>query len=100
MKAYPFIESPDPSEIREDIEADPIAFLKKKLGGRERYGFGMQEIMKHGAYREMGYAYDLRPYLVNYVYKQYGMWYEAYALNRANLRKLVGGTITKIVEVK
>lgn len=95
-KARAFISDPDAQYIRHDIESNPQAFVIEKL--TTRYNFGSDEIMRHGQYKEMGFIYDLRPYLRHFVYKQYGSWQECYALNRGNLRKLVHGRIDKILE--
>ncbi len=55
-------------------------------------------IINSGVYKLMGYAYDFRPFLKQYVYKQYGQWHEAYAINKTYLRKITYGIIDKIIE--
>lgn len=99
IKAYSFIDTPDPKNIRKDIETAPLTFLKKVLSSN-RYAFGVDNITRNGVYREMGYKYDFRPFLRHFVYKQYGSWYESYAINKTNLRHLVYGKIDAIIENK
>jgi hypothetical protein len=57
-------------------------------------------IMETGIYRLMGWAFDFRPFLRRFVYKQYGQWWELYAPDKTMVRKAVHGRITEIVEVK
>lgn len=95
---FPFINNPDPKKIRKDIIKSPAKFLKSKLTG-SRHEFGVIELMTHGAYKEMGYYYSFRSFLTLYVYKKYDHWEDAYALNKTNLRKLIGGRIDKILTV-
>ncbi len=97
VRARSFIEAPEEKYIRNDIEQDPQAFVMEKLTS-SKYNFGVDEIMRHGIYKEMGYKYDLRAYVRHFVYKQYGSWHESYALNRTNLRKLIRGHIDQILE--
>lgn len=98
MKAQSFTATAEEKYIRQDIERAPLLFAREKLSGSP-HDFGVDEIMQHGIYKEMGFTYDLRPYLKHFVYKQAGgSWHEAYALNRANLRHLIYGRITQILE--
>jgi hypothetical protein len=98
IKAYPFIDNPDESKIRRDIEQNPQEFVKNLLTG-SRYNFGVENVMSTGCYKEMGYIYYLSPFLRKFVYKQYGEWHEVYAINKTNVRKLIGGVIPQIVEI-
>ena len=79
--------------MREDINID---FLKQRLSSR--HNFGVDNIMR-GYYLETGWRYDVRDLLKRYLYKQYGRWYECYALNKTNLRSLVYGRIDEIIEL-
>lgn len=96
VQAVSFTNNTDKKEIKKDIETEPIEFLKGRL--TSAHNFGVWNIMRTGIYREMGWSYDLRPFLRSYVYKQYGAWHEVYALNKTNLRKLVSGRIEKVLE--
>ena len=73
-----------------------IDFLKRAY---VRYYTNNDNLINHGVYRLMGYAYDFRPYLKKLLYKQYGSWYEAYAPNKTILRKVIYGRIDKIIEI-
>ena len=97
IKAYAFTNGTDTKEIRHDIEKEPLKFLQKKLSSR--FDFGVSNITSFGVYKEMGWAYHLHDYLHKYLYKQYGMWHEIYALNKMNVRYLVGGKIDRIIEI-
>lgn len=52
-----------------------------------------------GIVKRMGYLYDLRPQMKNYLVKQYGSWQEYWAPNKTLLRKEICGKIDRIVEV-
>lgn len=93
---FPFTENVESKYIRQDILDNPQEFLK----GITRFAFGADEVRSHGSFKYMGYYYVLKPFLKNYVYEQYGSWHEAWALNRSQLRMLVGGRINKILEKK
>ncbi len=95
---FPFTQGTDDKHIRQDILKNPQEFLKKTLSNR--FSFGTDNITRQGTYKEMGFAYRLRPFLKNYVYKQHGAWHEIYALDKANARKLVYGRIDKIIEIQ
>lgn len=60
---------------------------------------GNDNLMRSGVYKLMGYAYNFRPYLKQFVYKQYGSWHEIFAPNKTTVRKIIYGSIDKIVEV-
>ena len=98
-KAYSFIgEDADKKHIRKDIEQKPLLFLQNTM--QNRFGFGVDNITHLGTHKEMGWSYDLRPFLKSYVYKYYDTWQEMYALNKTNVRQLVGSGIQKIIEIK
>ena len=46
-----------------------------------------------------GVRFDFSDFLKTYVVKQYGYWREYKAVNKTTLRKIICGTIEKIVEV-
>jgi len=55
------------------------------------------DVHRTGIYKEMGWAYDFRPLMKRYVYRQkHHGWQEGYAPNKKVLRKLIRG-ITKIL---
>lgn len=62
--------------------------------------FGYYNLNKSGIYRLLGYAFDFRPYLKEYVYKtNYGIQ-EGYFLNKENVRKNTHTHIAYILEIK
>jgi hypothetical protein len=84
-------------DLRPEI-GDPLEFLKEKYSSR--FSFGLDNLLRGGHYKLMGYAYDFRPHLKKFLYKQnYYGWQEAYAPNKTLLRKAVYGTIEKIIEL-
>lgn len=98
MNAIPFVPNTKESNIRKDIVSNPEQFVKKLLTG-SRFQFGVQNVISSGIYKEMGYMYNLRPYLRKFVVKQYDSWQEMYALNKTNVRQLTIGRVNKIVEI-
>jgi len=98
MKAIAFTNNVDKKNINKEIESNPKQFVEEKLTGN-KFDFGVDEITTQGIFKLMGYKYDLRQFLTKFVYKQYGNWQEIYALNKTNVRYLVGGKIDKIIEV-
>lgn len=56
-------------------------------------------LLTFGVYKSMGYAYDFRPHLKKFLYKQYGEWNECFAPNKTALRGVIYGKIDKIVEI-
>lgn len=64
-----------------------------------RFYTNNDNLINFGCYKHMGYKYDFKPYLKKYLYKQYGNWHEAFAPNKALLRKVIYGRIDKIVEL-
>ena len=89
---YPFVPHVDQGS-RPSIQ-DPKGFLKRKF---ESGGEG--NIERNGIYKEMGYAYDFRPYLKRFVFKQNGSWWESYAPNKTLLRSVTYGKIDELVEL-
>ena len=47
----------------------------------------------------LGWMYDFSPVLKRYLLKQYGQWYELYAVDKTALRYTVCGRIYEIVEI-
>lgn len=97
IKAIAFNDRATKDGLRIDIEQNPMEFLTNQLSSR--FNFGVDNITSYGVYREMAWQYDLKPLLRKFVYKQYGNWHEIYAINKTNVRKLVGGVIAQIVEI-
>lgn len=97
MTHYIFSTNIDPNSADQAIIEAPEAFLKAKMTG-SRFDFGVHELTRNGVYKLLGWKYDYRDTLKKYVYKQYGSWSEAYALNKTNLRHLVYGRIDQIIE--
>lgn len=95
ITGYAFTEGAKEVNRRDDINMD---FVKSKLSSA--YNFGSDNIMRGGCYRELGWRYDVRPFLKRYVYKQHSSWHEVYALNKGNLRRLVYGHMDEIIEIK
>jgi len=81
-------------ELRPTLE-NPKEWLKRCY---VRFYTNIENVVNYGTYKNMGYAYDLKPYLKKYLYKLHGRWHEAYAPNKTSLRKMVYGTITEIIE--
>lgn len=76
---------------------NPEQFLKEKFNGG--CNFGTENLMRYGVYKLMGWAYDFKPFLKSFLYKQNGEWTEIYAPNKTLLRKSIYGRIDKIVEI-
>lgn len=98
IKAYPFVEHADKKHVSQEIENEPVKFLKKALN--TRFFTNNENITRYGVFKLMGWKYDMRPFLKKYLYKQYDSWHEIYALNKSNVRLLVGGRIIEIIEIK
>ena len=56
-------------------------------------------ICHDGVTKSMGFRFDFRNAVKNYVVKQYGSWHEYFAPDKTSLRKVLSGRIQKIVEV-
>jgi hypothetical protein len=76
----------------------PYDFVKKYFNGG--YWGQQANLMKTGFYKQSGWAYDFRPFLKKFLYKQDGTWTEVYAPNRTLLNKSIHGKIDKIVEIE
>ncbi len=59
--------------------------------------FGRENLMKSGVYKYRGWAYDFRPHLRLYVYRQHGEWQQVYAPSKKAVRKVTHGRIDKIL---
>ena len=94
VTGYPFVQHVDQS-ARPTI-SDPKEFLKRAY---VRFYTNNDVLIRYGVYKVAGYRYDFSTYLKNYIYKQHGSWYEAYAPNKTTLRQVIGGRIDKIVEI-
>jgi len=92
---FPFVSHVE-QDARPTIE-NPLEFVKNKFSGG--YQFGKDNLLRYGTYKLLGYAYNFKPLLKKYLYKQYGQWTEAYAPNKTLLRKSVYGRIDKIIEL-
>lgn len=91
---FPFVSNVDQNKRPEIV--DVKEFINKFYNTFSYTGFDYRT----GTYKNMGYSFNVRPYLKRYVYKQYGQWSEMFAPNKTLLRKQVGGVITEIVELK
>lgn len=89
---YPFVNHVN-QELHPTLE---VSFLRDAY---VRYYTNNSNLISYGCYKLMGYEYDFKPYLKKYLYKQYGIWTEAYAPNKTLLRKVIYGSIDKIVEI-
>lgn len=98
VQAIAFTDNVDTKQIRKDITDNPEKFVQDLLGG-SKFGFGVHNVVQGGVYLEMGYKYDLRSCLKQYVYRQYEGWHDIWALNKTNACKLIGGRIQKIIEI-
>lgn len=88
ITGFPFVSHVDQSK-RPELEID-INLL---------YNGFQSDPLNNGHYKRMGYMYNLRPFLKNYILKQYGRWSEYYAPNKTILRRVIGGRIDKIIEI-
>ena len=93
LQFFPFTDNAKDEAIRNDLLENPRKWLEKNF---TRFSFGSDSLIK-GFYRERGWYYVVRPFLRRYVYHQYDHWYEAYAINKTHLRKIVGGRIDEIL---
>jgi len=72
-------------------------FLKSKYDNA--FAFGTDNLCRSGIFRLLGWAFDFRPWLRRFIYKQYGSWSEIYAPNKTAIRKVVYGRIDLIQEI-
>jgi len=93
---YPFVSHVDQNK-RPTIET-PSQFL------HYHYTIGycsgsINELLRDGTYKHMGYIYDFRPYLIRFLYKQDGRWQEGYAPNKTKLKSSIYGGVSEIIEI-
>ena len=98
MIHYKFNENANNDNLNNEILENPKKWLDNRMTG-SKFNFGVNNLTSQAVYRQMGWAYDFRDYLKKYVYQKYGTWSQVYALNKTNVRKLIGGKINKIIEV-
>jgi hypothetical protein len=94
ITGFPFVSHVD-QDARPTITTEKISQI---FGGG--YHTNFHDVSRTGMLKIMGYKYNLRPYLKQYLVKQYGSWQEYYAPNKTALRKCLHGAIDKIVELK
>ena len=81
IDAYPFIKDFN-SEHKKDYTLDDF---KERLS--IRFAFGNENILSNGIYKEMGFMYDLRPFLKRYLVNTYDNTYQTYfAFNKKQIR--------------
>lgn len=73
--------------------------LIEQMKDSNRYTFGTQNLLSCGIFQLNGWAFNIQDELNEYVYEQYGDWHKVYAPDKTTVRKLVGGRISRIVEV-
>jgi hypothetical protein len=82
---------------------DQAARPSRTFNLKEMYGVGhhtnLHDLRRHGYIKSMGYLYILKPFLKNYLVKQFDSWIEYYAPNKTLLRKSLSGKIDKIIEI-
>lgn len=96
---HPVIGRPFVEHVDQDAEPEitnPVAFLEKAY---EPSYSGNINLIRYGQYKLMGYKYDFRHMLNNYLYKQYGDWQECWAPNEEILRGVIIGRVDKIVKI-
>ena len=98
IQAYRF--NPSASETAPDIlqGTSPIQFLKCKY--QRSMMFGLDNLKQTGCYKILGWRFDFRPYMKEFVVLQYGHWQSEWATNKTAIRNSTYGRIEKIVEVK
>jgi hypothetical protein len=101
MKVYKFAFHEGVSETPPDILQGKTE--KEFLDYHYQKGcfFGQENLMSHGTYKFMGWAFDFRnDGLKCFWYKQYDYIHEKWAPNVTAMRKAVYGKIDKIMEVE
>ena len=91
---YPFVKHVD-QDARPTMEVDYLHTVYS-----EDYTCELDNMLREGVVKRMGYMFNFKPYLKHYLYKQYGQWNEVYAPNKTALRKCIHGKINRIVELK
>jgi hypothetical protein len=97
INVYAFVAHADSKHINQNIIANPEEYLKSVFNGGTHSQ--LYNIQSTGSAKIMGFIYDFKPYLKRFWYSQYDSINQAYAPNKATLRKSVYGKIDKIVEV-
>lgn len=75
-------------------------FILDKYKTCRYWDFGMDHLLKDGVYLLNGWCFDFRSSLRSFVVKQNDEWKEYYAPNKTLLRKVLGGKIQKVLEIK
>ncbi len=75
----------------------PWEFLKEKY--QRGCIFGLDNLQRSGVYRLNGWSFDFKPYMKQFLVKQYDSWQEYYAPNKTILRNSIYGVIQRIVEI-
>jgi len=94
IKGYAFTSIADEKYLKDYTLGD----FKKRL--KVRYAFGNSNIICYGFYKEMGFLYNLKPYLNSYLVNIFDNHYERYyAFNKKQLLdNLCLSYKTKIIE--
>lgn len=75
----------------------PMEFVAEKLSNRKL--FGHVSLLKTGHYREGGWEFDFTPYLKQFVVRTIHSFFEVYAVNKTQVRKLTGARVIYILEI-
>ena len=104
VRCYRFIDTASEQPPENCQEAK----LMEKINGggrlnRAEKNYITEAVSKNGYSRHgiplLGWMYDFSPVLKRYLLKQYGQWYELYAVDKTALRYTVCGRICEIVEI-
>ena len=72
----------------------------EKLTRSEKNNIVSSPFFRDGYIKIGGWCFSFAPYMKTYLVKQHGRWKEYKAFDKTSLRKLLYGTIQKIVEIK
>lgn len=97
MDKFKFSETATPKPPDIFAKMTPTDFLKSKYDSG--CIFGRDQLCNYGTYKLMGWEFDFRPYLKQYVIEQYGTLSKVWAPNRTNLRKAIYGKINILCEL-
>lgn len=88
-------------KFSETATNDPreVTWEEIKAKYNKGYHFGIDRLLNSGKFYLSGWCYDFRDQLKKYLYKQHGIWIEAYAPNKTALRHTIYGRIDKIIEL-
>lgn len=81
----------------DDVYTEPKEYLKIIISKHHSSSINLRQ---SGCQRIMGECISFHKYLKKFLYKQYGSWYEVYAINKSELRKNTYGKIDSIIELK